>query len=331
MYDVYGVGNALVDSEYLVTEAILAESTFPKSGMSLVDEASRVALLDLIEQRHGIQREALASGGSAANTIATVSGLGGKAFYSCKVAGDATGAFFLKDLSAQGIGCNYDETDCPDGVTGECISMITPDGERTLVTHLGITQSYSHSEIKAAALIQSKYLYIEGYLVSSETGFEAALTAQAIAKSAGVPIALTLSDIGMVQGFRDQFERLFEAGVDLVFANEDEAMAWTNAATRDEAASRLASSPSAFALTLGGEGALVSERQREPKLIPARGVSPIDTTGAGDTFAGGVLYYLTRGCDLAEATARSHPLAAAVVSQYGARLSHDELQTLSAS
>ena len=330
MYDVYGVGNALVDSEYLVTEAILAESTFPKSGMSLVDEASRAALLDLIEQRHGIQRKALASGGSAANTIATVSGLGGKAFYSCKVAGDATGAFFLRDLSTQGIGCNYDETDCPEGVTGECISMITPDGERTLVTHLGITQNYSPSEIKAAALTQSKYLYIEGYLVSSETGFEAALAAQAIAKSAGVPIALTLSDIGMVQGFRDQFERLFDVGVDLIFANEDEAMAWTKTATRDEAASRLASSSSAFAITLGGEGALVSEGQREPKLIPARDLSPIDTTGAGDTFAGGVLYYLTSGCDLAEATARSHPLAAAVVSQYGARLSHDALQTLSA-
>mgnify|MGYP001262421012 CR=1 FL=1 len=92
MYDVYGVGNALVDSEYLVTEAILAESAFPKSGMSLVDEVSRATLLDLIEQRHGIHRKALASGGSAANTIATVSGLGGKAFYSCKIAGDATGA-----------------------------------------------------------------------------------------------------------------------------------------------------------------------------------------------------------------------------------------------
>ena len=158
MYDVYGVGNALVDSEYLVTEAILAESAFPKSGMSLVDEVSRATLLDLIEQRHGIHRKALASGGSAANTIATVSGLGGKAFYSCKIAGDATGAFFLNDLKNQGIDCNYDETDCPEGVTGECISMITPDGERTLVTHLGITQSYSPSEIKTAALTQAKYL-----------------------------------------------------------------------------------------------------------------------------------------------------------------------------
>ena len=103
MYDVYGVGNALVDSEYLVTEAILAESAFPKSGMSLVDEVSRATLLDLIEQRHGIHRKALASGGSAANTIATVSGLGGRAFYSCKVAGDATGTFFLNDLRTQGI------------------------------------------------------------------------------------------------------------------------------------------------------------------------------------------------------------------------------------
>ena len=100
MNDVYGVGNALVDSEYLVTEAILMESTFPKSGMSLVDEASRAALLNLIERRHGIQRKALASGGSAANTIATVSGLGGKAFYSCKVADDATGCLLYTSDAA---------------------------------------------------------------------------------------------------------------------------------------------------------------------------------------------------------------------------------------
>ena len=102
MYDVYGVGNALVDSEYLVTEAILAESAFQRVACrSLTKSVERPS--DLIEQRHGIHRKALASGGSAANTIATVSGLGGKAFYSCKIAGDATGAFFLNDLKNQGI------------------------------------------------------------------------------------------------------------------------------------------------------------------------------------------------------------------------------------
>lgn len=330
MYDVYGVGNALVDSEYRVSEALLTESNFPKSGMSLVDEVARAQLLQLIETTYGVSREKLASGGSAANTIATVAGLGGRTFYSCKVANDDTGDFFLGDLQHQKIDHNYVGSRPPSGVTGECISMITPDGERTLVTHLGITQSYSPQELVESALIQSKYLYIEGYLVSSESGLEAALRAQAIAKSAGVQIALTLSDIGMVEGFRDHFETLFEAGVDLVFANEDEALAWTGAPNREAAAQELASSRSAFAMTMSGEGALVGDGQGTAVFVPTTRVVPVDTTGAGDTFAGGVLHFLAQGMPLEEATRRAHLLASAVVSQFGARLTSIELKTLGA-
>lgn len=330
MYDVYGVGNALVDSEYLVSDLLLSESRFPKSGMSLVDEDARSTLIQLIEETHHVPREKLASGGSAANTIATVAGLGGRAFYSCKVASDSTGQFFLNDLESHGIGHNFSQSQPPAGVTGECISMITPDGERTLVTHLGITQTYSPQELVEPALTQSKYLYIEGYLVSSESGFKAALEAQAIAKSAGVQIALTLSDIGMVEGFRHHFERLFDAGVDLVFANEDEAKAWTGTTTRESASQRLAASGSAFAMTMSGEGAVIGNGHDPAIFVPTTRVAPVDTTGAGDTFAGGVLYFLTQGMDLSEATRRAHPLASAVVSQFGARLSESELKTLSA-
>ena len=141
-YDVYGVGNALVDSEYEVTDEFLDLSGLPKGVMTLIEEQQRQKLIQLLEDEHGYQVIKLAGGGSAANTIATVSQLGGNGFYSCKVANDQTGDFFVKDLKDLGIHTNLAENREP-GVTGECISLVTPDAERTLASHLGITQSLS--------------------------------------------------------------------------------------------------------------------------------------------------------------------------------------------
>ena len=176
----YGIGNALVDSEYLVSEAVLDQSGFTKGTMTLVDADERSSLITLLEDTAGISLSQLAGGGSAANTIVTAALLGTETFYSCKVASDRTGDFFVDDLIGLGIQTSM-SGQRPDGVTGECISMITPDGERTLVTHLGISGSMSSSEIDAKALSAAQFLYIEGYLVSSEAAFEAVLEAQRIA------------------------------------------------------------------------------------------------------------------------------------------------------
>lgn len=322
--DLYGIGNALVDSEYKVSEAVLAQTGFTKGTMTLVDAEQRQHLITLLEDASQITLSKRAGGGSAANTVVTTALLGGATFYSCKVSNDGTGDFFVQDLAELGVATNLDETR-PDGVTGECISMVTPDGERTLVTHLGITQTLSPAEVDEAVLASAKYLYIEGYLVTSPTALEAVLKTQTIAKKHGVKIALTLSDVGMVENFKTEFNTLFQNGVDLLFCNEDEAKIWTSQPDRDQAAQALGQYAKAFAMTLSGDGAIVSGSDGAPVFVAAEKVQALDTTGAGDTFAGGVLYDLARGATLEAATARAHRLAQQVVSRFGARLDHQEV------
>jgi sugar/nucleoside kinase (ribokinase family) len=322
--DLYGIGNALVDSEYIVSEAILAQTGFAKGTMTLVDAEQRQHLIALLEDTANITLSKRAGGGSAANTIVTAALLGGSTFYSCKVSNDETGDFFAQDLSELSVATNLAEAR-PTGVTGECISMITPDGERTLVTHLGISQTLSTAEVDASMLASAQYLYIEGYLVTSPTALDAVLKTQAIAKQHGVKVALTLSDVGMVENFKDEFNTLFRNGVDLVFCNEDEAKLWTGCNDRDQAAAALGDYATRFAMTLSGDGAIVSGSTGKPIFVPAEKVEALDTTGAGDTFAGGVLYGLARGATLEDATARAHRLAKRVVSRFGARLDLQEV------
>ena len=323
-YEIYGIGNALVDSEYLVSDSVLKDSGFVKGTMTLVDQAERAQLITLLEQTANLSLSKLAGGGSAANTAVTTALLGASTFYSCKVSKDKIGDFFVQDLADLGVSTNLADQR-PEGVTGECISMITPDGERTLVTHLGITQTFSVAELNEQALASSKYLYIEGYLVSSPSAIEAVHRAQAIAVDAGVKVALTLSDVGMVENFRDAFQNLIDTGVDILFCNEDEAKLWTGETDRTLAANALQMSCPQIAMTLSGDGALVTAEADGTELIPGARVQPVDTTGAGDTFAGGVLYGLSQGQTLAEATALAHRLASQVVSRFGARLSADEI------
>lgn len=320
----YGIGNALVDSEYLVSEAVLDQSGFNKGTMTLVDADERSSLITLLEDTAGISMSKLAGGGSAANTIVTAALLGTETFYSCKVASDRTGDFFVNDLVGLGIQTGM-SGQRPDGVTGECISMITPDGERTLVTHLGINGSLSSSEIDPKALSAAQFLYIEGYLVSSETAFDAVLGAQRIALDNQVAVSLTLSDVGMVENFRAQFDELVSNGVDFIFCNEEEAKLWTRTESRLDAANALATQSTRFAMTLSGDGAYVSGEDGKPCFVAADKVQALDTTGAGDTFAGAVLSGLIAGESLSNATVKGHELARTVVSRFGARISSGEI------
>src|SRR5690606_34991022 len=176
---------------------------------------------ELVNNLHGIQHKR-SCGGSAANTLIAVAQLGGKGFYSCKVANDETGDFYTKDLLASGL-----ETNLVDGresgITGKCMVMITPDADRTMNTFLGITETFSEKELRTEQLKNSKYLYMEGYLVTSPTGKAAAIKARDVARSSGVKTALTFSDPGIVGFFKTGFEEMIGEGVDIIFCNEAEA------------------------------------------------------------------------------------------------------------
>ncbi|MBL4674359.1 MAG: adenosine kinase, partial [Arenicella sp.] len=180
-YDVYGIGNALVDTEYEVEDTFIKKTQFDKGVMTLIETEDRLALIDLLENQHEHKVIHQCGGGSAANTMVAISQLGGENFYSCKVASDAIGDFFMADLKAVGLDTNLD-SGREDGVSGQCISMITPDAERTMTTHLGISSELAIADLDEQALANSRYLYIEGYLVTSPNALAAALKAQEVAK-----------------------------------------------------------------------------------------------------------------------------------------------------
>lgn len=319
-YDVYGMGAALVDTEIEVDDRFLADAGIEKGLMTLVDEARQQQLLELLSDHLVASRRA--SGGSAANSVIATSCFGGSAFYSCKVADDDNGRFYLSDLQRAGVDSNFHDAKEP-GVTGKCLVMITPDAERTMNTFLGISSTLSCAELNEAALRDSRYLYVEGYLVTSPTGRQAAVRAREMAEQFGVRTALSFSDPGIVAHFRDGLGEMLGAGVDMLFCNEAEAMEWSGAPTLEEAANALRGIARAFAITLGARGALVFDGRNYHRVAP-HAVRAIDTNGAGDMFAGAYLFAVTNGYDALAAGQLASRAAAELVCHYGPRLPRAE-------
>lgn len=320
-YDVYGLGNALVDTEYEVDDEFLRHAELPKGLMTLIELDDRHRIIRLLEDEHEHEVVKQAGGGSAANTMVIIAQLGARAFYSCKVASDDIGDFFVKDLLAAGVDTNLAEQR-EEGTTGQCISMVTPDAERTMTTYLGITNFLSTGELNPDALRNSKYIYIEGYPVSSETGYEAMLQAQSIAKAAGVEVSLTLSDPAMVQNFKVKFETMLDVGVDLLFCNHDEARLLTGADSVDDCITAMKQYSQKFVITCGKDGSVAfdGETLHRSAGVP---VKPVDTTGAGDIFAGAFLYALSQGKGFEEAGQLANRSASVLVSNFGARLTQE--------
>jgi sugar/nucleoside kinase (ribokinase family) len=315
-YNVYGMGAALVDTEIEVDDRFLSSAGIDKGVMTLVDEPRQDELLQLLE--HHMVASRRASGGSAANSVIATRCFGGTAFYSCKVADDENGRFYLADMARAGVDCNRFAGTEP-GTTGKCLVMITPDAERTMNTFLGISSTLGESDLDTTALRDSEYLYIEGYLVTSASGRAAAVAARRIAETAGVRTALSFSDPGIVAHFRDGLQEMLGEGVDLLFCNQAEALEWTGASRLEEAAEMLRATARAFAITLGGDGALLFDG-RAYHRVAAQAVRAIDTNGAGDMFAGAYLYGITNGYDAAAAGLLANMAAAELVTHYGPRL-----------
>jgi sugar/nucleoside kinase (ribokinase family) len=325
-YHVYGLGAALVDTEIEVTDDFLKSANIEKGLMTLVDEARQSELLELMQDHLvGSKR---ASGGSACNSIIAASYFGAKTFYSCKVANDENGQFFHHDTQAAGV--SIQTSDLPTGTTGKCLVMITPDAERTMNTFLGISETLDASQLDQDAIVQSEYLYLEGYLVTSPTGKAAAIKAREIAELNNIKTSISLSDPGMVKFFGDGLKEMIGSQVDLLFCNKDEALSWTNTENIEQAAEAMKASAKTFAITLGKEGALVFDGEQYA-TVPGETVTAIDTNGAGDMFAGAFLYAITAGKSYPEAALLANKAAAKVVSQYGPRLKPEQHALLKAS
>lgn len=323
-YDVYGIGNALVDKEFEVTDEFLAHEKLQKGMMTLVDEESQTHLLNRLMERFGLKKRA--GGGSAANTMYAISRFGGRAYYSCKVASDEYGEFYVQELGDHNIHTNLSELR-DYGTTGKCLVMVSPDAERTMLTCLGISEKLSSTDLDPEAIAASHYVYLEGYLVTSETGRQACIDARKIAEANGVKTSLTLSDPSMVQYFRGGLEDMIGDGVDLLFANDIEAKSWTGKDDINEAIAALGDIARTAVVTLGPEGAAVNDGGNIIRIAPTP-VKAIDSNGAGDMFAGAFLYAVTQGHDYATAGSLASAAAAATVSHFGPRLSHEQHQEI---
>lgn len=319
-FDVYGVGNALVDKEFEVDESFFQEHDIEKGLMTLVSQEQQQQLLDLLTDKYGIKKRA--GGGSAANTLYALSQFGGSAFLSCKVANDKTGDFYISQLGDQSIETN-NESMREDGTTGRCIVMISPDAERTMHTFLGVSETVSGHEIDFDAVKESEYVYIEGYLVTSPSAKDAVVELKKFAELNSIKTAMTFSDPAMVEYFLDNVNDVLGTGVDLLFCNEQEAKLWAGTDDFDAACEKMKSKAKQFAITRGADGALLYDG-KDYINVAAHSVKAVDTNGAGDMFAGAFMYALTQGKDFATAGKLASLASATVVSSFGPRLEADQ-------
>lgn len=321
-YDVYGMGNALVDMEFEVTNELLEDLKIDKGVMTLMDEEQQKKVLEQLPEP--CKRS---SGGSAANSLVAISQLGGKGFYSCKVANDETGAFYLQDLIDSGLDTNLTLENRPLGISGKCLVLVTPDADRTMNTFLGITGDLTWAEINEKALLDSQYFYVEGYLVTSPTAKASAIKAKEMAQQGGVKTSLSLSDPNMVEFFRDGLLEMIGDGIDLLFANEIEAKKMAQTDNLEDAINYLKTITKTFAITLGKKGSIIFDGEKLIDIEPFP-VNPIDTVGAGDMYAGCVLYGITNGLSWENAGKLASSASAKLVTSFGARLETSVLKSI---
>ena len=313
--DLFAIGNALIDQEFKVSDDFLIQQNLQKGTMQLTDGDTQAALYNNLKASQDYKGQA--SGGSAANTTVAFSALGGSAFYGCRVGHDELGKIYLNGLNDAGI--QTAAQSISEGVTGTCMVLVSPDSERTMHTYLGITAELTDGQIDFAPLNSAKWLYIEGYLSTSDSARQAVKQAREIAKANHVQIALTLSDPAMVQYARQGLDELLDDGVDLLFCNEQEALMYTETDNLNAALAQLQSLSKHIVITLGAKGALI-HNESNTFTVPGRKVIAVDTNGAGDAFSGAFLYALNAGHDYKSATELAILISSEVVSQFGPRL-----------
>jgi sugar/nucleoside kinase (ribokinase family) len=312
IYDVAGLGSAIVDIIAPVDDAFLDTYGITKGVMTLIDEKRASQLHAALNDPREI------AGGSAANTMAGLASLGAKGVFSGRVKADRLGAVFEDSMT--GLGVRYTTSKAIGGAqTASCMIAVTPDGQRSMNTYLGACRDFAPADINEDEITASKILYIEGYLWDAPDAKAASKKAIAAAKRAGTKIAFTLSDPFCVGRYRDEFFELLRDDLDILFANEEEAKALFQVKEFDDVFQAMRPWGGIAALTRSEKGCVIAHRQ-EVHVVDAAPVSKvIDTTGAGDQFAAGFMFGLTHGLALAQCGRLGAMAAAEVISHYGAR------------
>ncbi|HEX8215981.1 MAG TPA: adenosine kinase [Allosphingosinicella sp.] len=312
--DVLAIGDAVVDVIATADDAFLAEEGLVKGSMQVLDAAGATRLYSRMSQA----RET--SGGSAANTVAGVAALGGRAGFVGQVAADQLGEIFTHDIRALGV--EFATPPKSDGLpTGRCLILVTPDAQRTMNTFRGAAHQLSVEALDRAQIEGAAILYLEAYLWRSEGPRAAMREAMRIAHDAGRKVAFTLSDIACIAPHRSEILEMLESGsIDLLFANEAEIMALADTPDRDSAIAALEDKVRVLVVTCGADGALATEGGRRVAVPVAKiGAGVVDTTGAGDLFAAGFLVGQAEGRPIEQSLKMGAIAAAEVISHFGAR------------
>lgn len=322
-FNVFGVGNALLDILALVEDNFIQTHDLNRGAMTLMDTIKQGKLLQQLES-HPLE---LRCGGSAANTMMAIAQSGGTGIYSGKVSADTNGEFYQQDMIAAGIQFEIEPSDTTQGPTGTCLVLTTPDAERTMCTHLGVSTTLSVTDINLDHLSQCQYSYIEGYLWDAPEPRQASIQTMEQSKRLGVKVAFTFSDMFLVERFGDDFRALLTEYCDVLFCNADEVRHFCGTEDLEACASYLGEKVNRVFITNSDQGCLVVENQILIH-VPGFPVKPIDTVGAGDAFAGGVLYGLTNNLTSVQAARWGNYLGSQVVQIHGPRLSESQQHKL---
>lgn len=332
MANIVAIGNALVDREYRLTDIELHNTGLTKGNMTLASRADQQTLLDRLAnmQLHPVKQ---ASGGSAANSAYAAACLGSDTFYACRVGDDDAGQFYLADLNTAGVATS-DQSIAFGGTTGSCVVLVTPDGERTMQTHLGTSAEIGRDDIDFSQLSNAQWLYFEGYLAMSATMQPALAALKDHARAHNIKIVVSFADPSVIKFAREGLDAMLAGGVAAVFCNAEEAQLYTGKHNQRDAAEALLAVAELAVVTAGAQDTLIARRvstsghSSDNKKIASELINVptalvnelINTNGAGDSFAGAFLHGLARGYDLITCGKIASAVAGEVVQTFGARL-----------
>ena len=319
-YDISALGNALVDTQYMVDHDFLKEIGLDPDSMTLASAEDHLPIINKLKE---MGAESVSDcGGSATNSLVAASNYGSKCHHVCRVANDEDGKKYLDSLQVAGvehIGFSKENSDLP---TGKCLIFVTPDAKRTMSSMLGISAYLGPKDINYEVIANSKIFYIEGYMVTSDDNFSAVLSVLENLKDQNTLKALSLSDSGIVHGFKDKFKQIESFGIDMIFCNDDEAIAFAGTENLEDAIKFYQTQPYMIAITTGSEGSIVIKNW-EIISSPAVQITPVDTNGAGDMYAGSFMHAFLKDSDLSACAEFSNFASSKIVETFGPRLTQE--------
>tara|TARA_Y100000768_G_scaffold138069_2_gene102854 strand:+ start:3910 stop:4914 length:1005 start_codon:yes stop_codon:yes gene_type:complete len=322
--DISAIGNALVDTVFKVEHNLISELGLEIDQMTL---SSAEEQAPIIERLIASGAETVSDcGGSATNSLIAAASFGAQCFHTCKVSDDQDGMRYLDSIKDAGIGHKGNMASASSAPSGKCLILVTPDAKRTMTTALNVSSLMDEDDLDLEQIANSKIFYIEGYMVTSEENYRVTLKAlDHLKKFPQVKIALSLSDPGLVMGFKEKFHELESYGLDYIFGNDDEAKAFVDTKDINEAFKKLQDKPFTSIITMGEKGSAVVTKD-EIIISPQVNVTPVDTNGAGDMFAGSFLFSLLRDHDLKSCAEFANYGASKVVETFGPRLTKESYQ-----